>query len=75
MRKFKIKKDDLVEVITGKDKGKTGVILKVLREKEKVLVQGINVAKCHKKPTQTSEGGIIQKELPIHISNVKLASE
>ena len=68
--KLKIKKGDKVIVITGKDKGKTGEVTKVLVQENKVIVSGINIAKRHTKPSQESVGGIISKEMPIHISNV-----
>ena len=68
--KLKIKKGDKVIVITGKDKGKTGEVTKVLVQESKVIVSGINVAKRHTKPSQESAGGIISKEMPIQISNV-----
>ncbi len=68
-----IKKDDLVITLTGKDKGKTGKVLKVLRDKNKVVVEKINIVKRNLKPTQTNpQGGIIEKEMPIDISNVLL---
>ena len=70
MLKLKLKKGDKVIVITGKDKGKTGEITKVLVKESKVIVSGINVVKRHTKPTQENAGGIISKEMPIHISNV-----
>lgn len=70
MVKLKIKKGDLVVVIAGKDKGKKGNVLRVLLQDSRVVVSGINVVKRHTKPTRTSEGGIISKELPIHVSNV-----
>jgi len=70
MIKLKIKKGDRVKVITGKSKGKIGDVMKVFPVRNKILVSGVNMAKKHTKPSQTSEGGIIQKELPIHISNV-----
>lgn len=70
MLKLKLKKGDKVIVITGKDKGKTGEITKVLVKENKVLVSGINVAKRHTKPSQENAGGIVSKEMPIHISNV-----
>lgn len=70
MTKLKIKKGDKVKVITGKSKGKIGDVIRVFPTDNKIIVSGINLAKKHMKPTQTSEGGIIQKELPIHISNV-----
>lgn len=68
--KLKIKKGDKVIVITGKDKGKTGEVTKVLVQENKVIVSGINMAKRHTKPSQESAGGIISKEMPIQISNV-----
>jgi large subunit ribosomal protein L24 len=68
--KLKVKKGDKVVVITGRDKGKTGEILKVLREENRVLVQGVNVVKRHQRQAMGVEGGIIQKEAPIHVSNV-----
>lgn len=70
MKKFKMKTGDTVQVISGSDKGKTGEIVKVLVEASKVIVKGVNVVKKHTKPSQMHEGGIIHKELPIHISNV-----
>jgi len=70
MIKLKVKKGDEVIVITGKYKGKKGKILKVFPEKNKVIISGVNLVKKHTKPTQASEGGIITKELPIHISNI-----
>ena len=68
-RKFKIKKGDKVVAITGKDKGKTGEVLRVLRKDDRVLVQGLNMVKRHQRPTQASPGGIMEK---VHISNVAL---
>ena len=69
---FKIKKGDRVTVITGRDKGKKGDVLRVLRKDNRVLVQGVNMVKRHQGPTQTSPGGIIEKEAAVHISNVAL---
>lgn len=69
---FKIKKGDRVAVITGRDKGKTGEVLRVLRKNNRVLVQGVNMVKRHQGPTQVSAGGIMEKEAPVHISNVAL---
>jgi len=68
--KFKIKKGDKVVVTTGRDKGKQGEVLRVLREEERVLVQGVNMVKRHTAPSQMSPGGIVEKEAPLHISNV-----
>lgn len=68
-----LKKDDMVITLVGKDKGKTGKILKVLRDKNKVVVEKINIVKRHVRPTQTNpQGGIIEKEMPIDVSNVLL---
>ena len=70
-----VKKDDNVFVISGGHKGKTGVILSVNPTKSTVLIKGIHMIKKHVKKSQTSEGGIIEKEGPIHISNVRLADK
>lgn len=72
-KKFKIKKGDQVVVLTGKDKGAKGEVLEVLTEKNRLVVQGVNVVTKHQKPTQVAPGGIQKKELSIHISNVALA--
>ncbi|WEK47422.1 MAG: 50S ribosomal protein L24 [Candidatus Andeanibacterium colombiense] len=70
----KIKKGDTVVVRTGKDKGRTGTVMQVFPKDDKVLVQGVNVAARHRKPTQTNpQGGIDRREAPMHISNVGLA--
>ena len=68
--KFKIKKGDQVVVITGRDKGKKGEVLEVLRAESRVRVQGVNVVKRHRRATQNDTGGIISMEAPLHISNV-----
>jgi len=69
--KIKLKKDDTVEVIAGKDKGKRGRILKVLRDKDRVVVDGVNIVKkAQKRRKQTDRGGIIEVEAAIHCSNV-----
>jgi large subunit ribosomal protein L24 len=70
MARLKIKKGDQVIVTTGKDKGKKGEVLKVLTEKNRVIVSGVNVVKKHERASQTSAGGIVEKELSINISNV-----
>jgi large subunit ribosomal protein L24 len=71
--KFHVRKDDLVQVIAGKEKGKSGKVLRVLLKKNRVLVERINFIKRHSRPSsKTRQGGIIQKEAPIHISNVLL---
>jgi large subunit ribosomal protein L24 len=75
MEKIKchLKKDDKVKVLAGKDKGKVGKVLKVLRKKERVLVENINNVKRHTRPSaQNRQGGIIETEAPIHWSNVQL---
>ena len=68
--KIKIKKGDEIIVNAGKNKGKTGKVLSIIAEKNKVLVSGINIAKKHTKPSKEQTGGIIDKEMPIHISNI-----
>lgn len=66
----RIKKGDSVTILTGKDKGKTGQILTVQDQRSRVIVQGVNMVRRHTRPTAQTTGGIIQKEAPIHISNV-----
>jgi large subunit ribosomal protein L24 len=67
----KLKKGDKVQVIAGKDVGKQGEVTRVLRERNMVIVEGVNVAKRHQKATKaTMQGGIIDKDMPIHVSNV-----
>ena len=71
--KCHIKKDDKVKVITGKDKGKIGKVLKIERKKNRVLVENINVVKRHTRPTaQNRQGGIVESEAPVPWSNVML---
>ncbi len=73
---MKIRKDDKVKIIAGKDLGKEGTVLKVFKEKDRVLVEGINIVKKHVKPgTISKEGGIISMEKPIHVSNVMVICE
>ena len=73
---MKIKKDDKVIVLTGKDKGKTGTVTKSFPKEGKVLVSGVNVLKVHQKPRKGGEKGqIIDKTMPINVSNVKLANK
>jgi len=73
---MKIKKDDKVIVLTGKDKGKTGTVTKSLPKEGKVVVSGVNVLKVHQKPRKGGEKGqIIDKTMPISVSNVKLAEK
>ena len=70
--KMRVKRGDQVVVLTGRDKGKAGEVLRVDRERNRVLVQGVNMAKRHQRPTQTSPGGINEFEASIHVSNVAL---
>lgn len=70
--KLKIKKGDQVVVITGKDKGKKGVVTKALPKLNKILVSGVNLVKRHNKPTKNDKGGVILKESFIDVSNVLL---
>jgi len=69
----RIKKGDKVVVITGKDKGKTGEVIRVLPSENRVLVRGVNVARRHQRQTARDQGGIIAKEMPVHMSNIALA--
>ncbi|MCA3246618.1 MAG: 50S ribosomal protein L24 [Tagaea sp.] len=69
---MKVRKDDEVAVLTGREKGKTGKIVKVFPDDMTVLVQGVNMVKRHQRPAQGRQGGIVEKEAPIHVSNVAL---
>ena len=70
---MKLKKGDRVRVIAGKDLGKDGVIMRVIPEKNKIIVEGVNIAKKHQRPTRaTMQGGIIDKDMPLDASNVAL---
>ncbi|RJQ60290.1 MAG: 50S ribosomal protein L24 [Desulfobacteraceae bacterium] len=72
-QQFFIKKDDKVKVLTGKDRGKIGKVLKVNYKKERVLVEHINMAKRHTRPSaRNRQGGIVESEAPVHWSNVML---
>jgi len=71
--KMKIKKGDTVVILTGKDKGKQGEILKVMPQDNRVIVKGCNMVKKHQRPTATNPGGIVAQEASIHASNVALA--
>ena len=74
--KLKIRKNDTVEVIAGREKGKRGAVVRVLRSKNQVIVQGVNMGKkTLKKRSQQDQGGIIELEMPIHISNVMLVGK
>jgi large subunit ribosomal protein L24 len=71
--KIRLKQNDLVEVITGKEKGKTGKILKVVPEKNQVVIEKVNMIKRHTRPSPTTgQGGIVEKEAPLDVSKVKL---
>jgi large subunit ribosomal protein L24 len=71
--KFHVKKDDMVKIIAGKEKGKTGKVLRVFPAKGRVVVESLNVIKRHTRPTQLNpEGGIVEKEAPLSLSNVML---
>ncbi|MDP8954256.1 MAG: 50S ribosomal protein L24 [Actinomycetota bacterium] len=72
---MKIKKGDRVIVLSGKDRGKEGVVMRALPKENKVIVEGVNVAKKHQRPTRmTMQGGIIDKDMPLHVSNVAVIS-
>ena len=68
----RIRKGDEVIVISGRDKGKKGSVLKVLTDQNRVLVSGVHMVKRHQRQTQTEQGGIVEKEASIHVSNVAL---
>lgn len=73
---MRIRKGDMIKVICGREKGKTGKVLSVMRDKSQVLVERVNFVKRHQKPTQQyRQGGIIEKEAPLHISNVMYYDE
>ena len=69
-QKLKIRKGDKVVVIAGKDKGKAGEVLRVMPSEMRVLVQGVNIVKRHTRPAMGNPGGIVEKEAPLHVSNV-----
>lgn len=69
----RIKKGDQVIVLTGRDKGKKGEVLRILVDDDKAVVGGVNMIQRHTKPTQTDAGGIVRKEAPIAISNIAIA--
>jgi large subunit ribosomal protein L24 len=71
--KVRLKKNDLVEVTTGKERGKTGKILRVIREKNQVVIEKVNLIKRHTRPSPTTgQGGIVEKEAPVFVSKVRL---
>lgn len=72
---MKIKKGDKVRVLTGKDRGKEGVVMFAFPENSKVIVEGVNLAKKHQRPlSETNQGGIIDRDMPMHVSNVAALS-
>ena len=75
MAKFHIKKDDQVIVLAGADKGKTGKVLKVIADKERAIVEGVNMVSKSTKPSAANpQGGIVKTEAPIHISNLMVVN-
>jgi len=69
----KIRKGDKVIVLTGRDKGRTGEVIQVMRTEDRALVRGVNLVKRHQRQTPTQEGGIISKEASVHLSNLAIA--
>ncbi len=74
-KKLHVKKNDTVVVISGKDKSKSGKVVSIVPKKDGVIVEGINVVKRHTKARGSEQGGIVEKEAPVHISNVMLLCE
>ena len=72
---YHVKKNDLVMVTTGKDKGKTGKVLRINRKKDRLIVEKVNMVKKHVRPSQKAKGGIMEKESSIHVSNVMIYCE
>ena len=71
--KTKIKKDDKVKVLTGKDKGKIGKVLKIVKKTNRIVIENINVVKANQRPTQANpQGGIVEKNMPVHVSNLMI---
>lgn len=68
-----VKKGDTVLITTGKDKGKKGLVLRALPKENKVIVEGVNLRKVHQRATRGEKGKIVERSLPIHVSNVRLA--
>ena len=71
----KIRKNDMVEVLTGNEKSKRGKVLRLLREQNRALVEKVNLARRHRKADQASQGGIVDMEAPLHLSNLGLVCE
>ncbi|GFO57400.1 50S ribosomal protein L24 [Geomonas sp. Red276] len=74
-KKLHVKKNDTVVVISGKDKSKSGKVVSIVPKKDGVIVEGINMVKRHTKARGSEQGGIVEKEAPVHISNVMLLCE
>ena len=75
MSKTKIKRDDQVMVIAGEHKGSKGKVIKLIRDQNKAIIEGINLIKKHAKPSaKNPQGGIVEKEAPIHISNLSITT-
>ena len=70
-QKLHIKKDDTVVVLSGQDRGKEGVVLEVFPKKQRAIVEGVHIVKCHLRPNQAGQGGVVEREGTIHISNLK----
>lgn len=70
-RKLHIKKDDMVVVLSGQDRGKQGVVLAVFPEKQRAIVEGVHMITRHLRPKQTGQGGVVEREGTIHVSNLK----
>ncbi len=70
--KLKIKKGDKVVVVAGKDKGKKGEVMRVIRAERRAVVQGVNMVTRHTRPTQSTPGGLVQREAPVNISNIAI---
>ena len=76
MKKFKLKSGDTVKVIAGDHKGSEGKVLQIIKDKDRVLVEGVNLVSKHTKPSaQSPQGGIVKKEASLHISNVMLVED
>jgi large subunit ribosomal protein L24 len=69
----RIRKGDKVVVIAGKDKGRTGEVIRVIPDENRAVVRGVNIVRRHQRQTASAQGGIVSKEMPIHLSNVALA--
>ena len=69
----RIRKGDRVVVITGKDKGKTGEVIRVIPDENRAVVLGVNIVRRHQRQTPSAQGGIVSKEMPIHLSNIAIA--